>query len=154
MDPVNVKELEWALAGEETLARELEREAQTFLARVDADPTALFEGIELSDSDRAVLSDPAFRASSGVTTKEMFAGGVWGWVDDDLACIKPWGFELAELRVPVEVRYGAGDVLVPARHGEWLAAHIPGAVVHVDEDRGHLLTPDERLRMLQAFALA
>jgi hypothetical protein len=76
----------------------------------------------------------------------MFAAGALGWVDDDLAFVQPWGFDLQELRVPVEIRYGITDVLVPAAHGTWLAAHVPGAEVFVDEHGGHLSTPDQRPR--------
>jgi pimeloyl-ACP methyl ester carboxylesterase len=57
---------------------------------------------------------------------EYCVQGVGGWVDDDLAFLKPWGFEVEQITVPVLIRYGATDVLVPAAHGEWLTAHVPG----------------------------
>ena len=153
MDEVNIKEFGWAVAGEETLARELEREMSEILERLADDPTAALAGIELSAADRAVLDDPEVRESLGRSTREMFVEGAWGWVDDDLAFIKPWGFDVAELRVPVEVRYGATDVLVPPSHGQWLAAHIPNATVVVDHDGGHLSTPDQRLERLSALVV-
>jgi hypothetical protein len=28
--------------------------------------------------------------------------------------------------------------MVPAHHAEWLAAHLPGAVLHLEQDEGHL----------------
>jgi pimeloyl-ACP methyl ester carboxylesterase len=151
MDETNIKEFGWALAGEDTLFAELERESRTILERVDDDPTAALAGIELSASDREVLADPAVRESLGKSTREMFAEGVWGWVDDDLAFIGPWGFDVDELRGPVEIRYGATDVLVPPAHGRWLATHIPHATVIVDDGGGHLSTPDERLQRLSAL---
>jgi pimeloyl-ACP methyl ester carboxylesterase len=154
MDPVNVKEFGWALAGEAILTPELERMAQESLDHVDEDPIALLGDIELSESDREVLSDPGFRETLRAATHEMFAAGALGWVDDDLAFVKPWGFDVHELRVPVEIRYGVTDVLVPATHGKWLAAHVPGAEVFVDEHGGHLSTPDQRLDMLRALAVA
>ena len=64
------------------------------------------------------------------------------WVDDDLAFTKPWGFDLSEIAVPVEVRYGEKDTLVPAAHGAWLAKAVPGAT-SVVEVGGHLGDPDE-----------
>ena len=85
------------------------------------------------------------------STEEIVRGGVWGWVDDDLAFVKPWGFELSEITVPVEVRYGARDVLVPPAHGAWLGRNVPGAIVVVEEAEGHLGDPDkivERMRWL------
>jgi pimeloyl-ACP methyl ester carboxylesterase len=77
-----------------------------------------------------------------------------GWVDDDLAFVRPWGFDVEELEVPVEIQYGARDVLVPPTHGAWLASHIPHAIVKVDHGAGHLLTPNEHLERLRAFATA
>lgn len=153
MDPVNVREFGWALAGEAVLAPELQRNARESLDRVDEDPTALLADVELSESDRTVLSDPGVRETLRAATREMFAAGVWGWVDDDLAFVQPWGFDLQELRVPVEIRYGVTDVLVPAAHGKWLAAHVPGAEVFVDDHGGHLSTPDQRLEMLRTLAV-
>ncbi len=152
MDPSNVREVGWALAGEATLAAELEREAERAIDRVDADPAAMLSDFELSPSDRAVLEDPGVRETLRASTREMFSNGIWGWVDDDLALISPWGFDVAELRVPVEIRYGATDVLVPAAHGEWLVAHIPHAAVTIDQHGGHLSTPDQRLERLRALA--
>lgn len=151
MDPVNLREFGWALEGEPTLSVELAREARTALAKLDDDPTALLSDVELSDADRAVLEDPGLRKVLRAATHEMFAQGVSGWVDDDLAFVTPWGFTVAEIAVPVEIRYGASDVLVPAAHGAWLAAHVPGATVTVDEHAGHLSTPDQRLEDLRAL---
>jgi len=82
----------------------------------------------------------------------MFVNGVFGWVDDDLAFVSPWGFELSEIAVPVEVRYGASDVLVPAAHGEWLTAHIPGARGVVDTGGGHMIDPDKAIEELRRVA--
>jgi hypothetical protein len=42
-------------------------------------------------------------------------------------------------------------VLVPATHGAWLAAHIPGATVVADEMSGHMTTPDEALQRIRAL---
>jgi pimeloyl-ACP methyl ester carboxylesterase len=68
-------------------------------------------------------------------------------VDDDLAFVTPWGFDPRSMAVPVLVRYGASDTLVPAAHGRWLAAQIRGAVEDLD-DGGHIgsIDPDEVAR--------
>jgi pimeloyl-ACP methyl ester carboxylesterase len=151
MDPENVKEFGWALEGEETLVRELQPEADEMLHRLDEDPASVLGDFELPHADRAVLQDRIVGERMRTSIREALARGVWGWVDDDLAFVKPWGFEVAEIRVPVQVRYGAGDVLVPAGHGEWLARHVPNANVIVDRQAGHLSTPDEHLERLQSL---
>jgi pimeloyl-ACP methyl ester carboxylesterase len=138
MDPENVKEFGWAQHGEEVLVRELEREHAELERRVAADPATILGNFDLSDSDRAQLRRPELAQVIRETTAEQAANGVWGWVDDDLAILAPWGFDIATIEVPVLVRYGLGDVLVPAAHGVWLAANVPGCHVKVDDDAGHL----------------
>ena len=64
-----------------------------------------------------------------------------GFVDDDLAIVAPWGFDVSAITVPVAVWYGVNDTLVPASHGEWLARTIPGATV-VPLDGGHFAIYD------------
>jgi pimeloyl-ACP methyl ester carboxylesterase len=136
MDPENVKEFGWAIEGEERLIAELPKEAEQMEARVAEDPTKLLEGFELPEADVAILSDPRIHAILRESVADMFANGVWGWIDDDLAFTWPWGFDLAEIKIPVEVRFGADDVLVPASHGHWLASHVPGATVVVTTGAG------------------
>jgi pimeloyl-ACP methyl ester carboxylesterase len=154
MDPANVREFGWALEGEETLARELERESRRVLDRIADDPTALSSDFELAPADRAALQDPDLRHVWSASLREALGRGASGWVDDDLAFIRPWGFDVEELHVPVEIRYGVGDVLVPAAHGAWLGAHVPKAIVSVDRGAGHLVTPDQHLDQLRALAAA
>ena len=77
---------------------------------------------------------------------EHSALGVGGWVDDDLAHIRPWGFDLDRISIPVLIWYGATDVLVLPAHGEWLAANVPGCVVKIDGATGHMGTdPQEEI---------
>jgi pimeloyl-ACP methyl ester carboxylesterase len=143
MDPLNVTEFGWALAGEEVLAVELEREVAEMSARVAEDPASILGDFELSEADRAVLSRPEIADSIRDATADLARGGHWGWVDDDLAFTREWGFDVAEIRVPVEVRYGAQDVLVPPAHGAWLAAHVPGCTSVVEDGEGHMGDPDK-----------
>jgi len=51
---------------------------------------------------------------------------------------RPWGFALADLRVPVHLWYGDADTIVPVRHGEHLAERIPGAQLRIRPEEGHL----------------
>ena len=146
MDSENVKEFGWALAGEEVLTRELEAEDARIKERVAVDPSTALEGFDLSEADRAHMARPEMMQITRESTAERSRHGVGGWVDDDLAFLRPWGFDVAAISVPVLVWYGASDVLVPPAHGEWLAANVPGCVVKVDAVAGHMgMNPVEEI---------
>jgi pimeloyl-ACP methyl ester carboxylesterase len=152
MDPENVKEFGWALEGEERLTTELTALNEEVRARVAVDPTKVLDGFELPDADQAVLADPRVQKVIRESVEEECRLGVGGWVDDDLAFTAPWGFDVSELTVPVEVRYGVSDVLVPAAHGAWLADHVPNATVMRQSGNGHMTTPDETIGHLSRLA--
>jgi pimeloyl-ACP methyl ester carboxylesterase len=152
MDPVNVRFTEIALEGGAPHVAELEGEAAKILERIEDDPANwLGDEWQVSDSDQAELARQERHDVTRQDFTEAFRNGVWGWVDDDLALLSPWGFDVSEIRVPTQVIYGATDVFVPKRHGEWLAANVPGAEVVVEQDLGHMGHPDlvaERLAWL------
>ncbi|HUA05111.1 MAG TPA: alpha/beta fold hydrolase [Solirubrobacteraceae bacterium] len=58
-------------------------------------------------------------------------------IDDYLVCRRPWGFDPAELEIPVTLWHGRGDRLVPLAHTLALAAAIPGCEARVDDRGGH-----------------
>lgn len=144
MDPENVKEFGWAEAGEDILSVELEREQAAMAQRVAEDPSTVLSQYDISESDQAQLMRPEVRQLIRESTAEQALHGVWGWVDDDLAFLRSWGFDVRDVSIPVLIEYGVTDVLVPATHGEWLAANVPGCVVKLDDDAGHLGSDPER----------
>ena len=87
--------------------------------------------------DRAFLTgETADRMAE--TFRWAVASGIWGWFDDDVAFVQPWGFDLGAITVPVQVWQGSDDLMVPLAHGEWLAAHVPGATAVLVQGEGHL----------------
>jgi pimeloyl-ACP methyl ester carboxylesterase len=63
--------------------------------------------------------------------------GPFGYLDDNLAQARDWGFRVAEIGVPVVVRHGEVDKLVNTGNGRWLAGAIPGARARILPDAGH-----------------
>jgi pimeloyl-ACP methyl ester carboxylesterase len=151
MDPLNVAEFEWALEGEERLAPELERELSELAERLAADRAQLMLGDawDLDEADRAILAAPSAADMNRQVATELVTSGKWGWVDDSLAFVRPWGFAVDDISVPIRVTYGSKDVVVPPQHGAWLGAHIPGADVIVDDVSGHLEDLEAVKRSLQ-----
>jgi len=107
MDPENIKEFGWAEAGEDVLTRELEAENAKIMARVAEDPSSVLGDFDLSESDRAELERKERVQVIRESWAEHSVRGVGGWVDDDLAHIEPWGFDVSEISIPVLIRYGA-----------------------------------------------
>lgn len=106
---------------------------------LDAGAQGIGESLEsvLSPADRAVVTGEfaeQLHASMSLALRE----GVDGWVDDDLAFVRPWGFALADVRAPVTVWQGDDDLMVPARHARWLAAGLPTAELRLEAGEGHL----------------
>jgi pimeloyl-ACP methyl ester carboxylesterase len=125
-----------ALEGEAADRALCEGLAKTILAQIAAGQANLLpEDAELPASDQEHLK--VYQAQFAAQLTDAFAPGVDGWVDDDLALVRPWGFDVAEIRVPVWLQYGTDDRLVPRAHGDWLASRIPGARVEV-RDAGHI----------------
>jgi pimeloyl-ACP methyl ester carboxylesterase len=137
MDPLNLEAHEWAEAGEETLTREFTRLQAEWVSKAALDPLEVFADIDLAESDLDYLRRPEVVANIRRVVTEQAAHGVGGWVDDDLAFIRPWGFDVHDITAPTLVSYGEADVLSSPIHGEWLAAHVPGCVVHVTQG-GHM----------------
>jgi pimeloyl-ACP methyl ester carboxylesterase len=136
MGEQNIEEFGLARQGEAALRPWLDREA---VGLAGADATGLMEGLRtvLPAVDRAVLTTE-LGEDLAASFSEALRTGVDGWLDDDLAFVQPWGFELAQLAVPVFVWQGSEDLMVPPAHGRWLASHVPGATSHLERGEGHL----------------
>lgn len=132
----NIDEFSAAIEGEEPMRAIAERERKTTLERLAAGRSDFMgDSYELSEADKAQMARHMTRVAD-----QMFnalAPGVDGWVDDMLAFMKPWGFDVTTIRVPVAIKFGRTDNLVPPAHGDWLAAHIPNALVDAHEGAGH-----------------
>jgi len=135
MAPENVAEFGAALRGEAALTEFLEREAAG-LRTVTGEGVAKALGGLVIEADQAVLTGE-FADYIAAALRAATSAGVAGWRDDDLAFTSDWGFAL-EQAAPVAVWQGDQDRMVPFAHGQWLAAHIPGARAHLMPGEGHL----------------
>ena len=82
--------------------------------------------------------------------------GYHGFLDDNVAEARDWGFRVAAIRVPVVVRHGIADGYVNVAHGRWLVETIAGARGVFPPDAGHtsILQPwDEVAGLLVQAAL-
>ncbi len=136
MGDENVAGFRAALEGEAALQSILERIGPSF-ASVRADEVGSRLGNLVADVDRPAISGEAASWLADVF-RESVRVGLWGWHDDQLAFVRPWGFSVGDVRVPVAIWQGLQDRQTPYAHGEWLASRVPGAHPHLLADEGHL----------------
>lgn len=106
---------------------------------------------KLGEADAAALADRDLQAALAAGMREAYRTGIWGHYDDVRAFTRPWGFDVRDIKVPVEIRYGAADVIVPSAHSAWLGAAIPGATVLVDRNTGHFSGREKQREQLRAW---
>ena len=132
----NIVEISTALKGEHPLRPYLLDQREQLKDATDADLVASLDTV-LPDVDRAVLTGE-FGEDDAANFREALRTGVEGWLEDDIAITRPWGFGLEEISVPVMIWQGSADLMVPFSHGQWLASQLPGASAHLEEGEGHL----------------
>lgn len=135
-----------AEAGEAVLTREMTHAQDLMARRINEDPSSLM-GQEASSGDVAFLLRPEVLAAFRQIIPEQARHGVWGSVDDTLAFVRDWGFDLGSIEVPVLLTYGDADSSCPASHGRFLAATIPTATVEETLGGGHFAA-DPRTEVL------
>jgi pimeloyl-ACP methyl ester carboxylesterase len=144
----NVDDTRLFLADEAAARAKTDEDREGFLA---ASPDDLADELAslLTPTDAAVLHGELakFLASS---MQDGLAPGSQGWWDDN-CIVRPWGFDLADISVPVLLLHGRQDMFVPFGHGEWLAAHIPGAQARLLNDDGHLTLVQNRVPEVHAW---
>lgn len=101
----------------------------------------------LADAD----DEPEFTAAD-----EEALGGDWAWfvdvvrgafadgglpdgfVDDDVAAMRPWGFDLAQVLAPSLFVHGSLDRVVPLAHGRWNGEHVADGTWWPHDGEGHV----------------
>ncbi|MBW4030524.1 MAG: alpha/beta hydrolase [Acidobacteria bacterium] len=132
----NLDEFAAALDGEDALRRYLGALENDF-RHITATEIVDNMSSVLPDVDRAALTGE-FADDVARGFREALLTGVDGWLDDDLAFVHSWGFDVAEVITPTMIWQGGLDLMVPYAHGRWLAAALPHAMAHLVDGEGHL----------------
>jgi pimeloyl-ACP methyl ester carboxylesterase len=144
----NVDDIRLFLTDEVASRAKAEKDREELLATSAEDAAKRMESL-LTPTDAAVLrGDLAEYLVS--TAQDGLAPGSQGWSDDD-CMIRPWGFDLSAISVPVLLLHGRQDMFVPFAHGEWLAAHIPGVQARLYDNDGHLTLLRNRVPEVHAW---
>jgi len=109
-------------------------------ARARYAETAQFDEASFTAADRDAL---AGRWTS-LGEDAGHAGGAWpdGLVDDDVALVTPWGFDLEDVDVPVLLVQGGEDRVIPPAHADRLLRRLPRAELWLRPRDGHITVLD------------
>jgi pimeloyl-ACP methyl ester carboxylesterase len=151
MGQQNIDDFGTVLAGEEEHLAAVERNREELLAATPEDLVDVWKTL-LGPADVEILDVEV----AGFILENTRAGIElsWaGWFDDEEALVRPWGFELSAIRVPVLHWQGEQDKMVPFGHGVWLSEHIPGVESHLSPEDGHLTLYAHRVPEVHAWLL-
>jgi pimeloyl-ACP methyl ester carboxylesterase len=96
------------------------------------------DGSLFSKSDIVAMQQIGFSDDLAENFRTSLQKGFWGWIDDDLAFTKGWGFSLDQVKIPVAIFQGDEDLMVPGAHGRWLNSKIRQSTLRLIEGEGHL----------------
>jgi pimeloyl-ACP methyl ester carboxylesterase len=136
MGEENLEEFGRTLEGEESLRAYLEAARPETLTLTPGQVVTQLDTL-LPPADREAVTGE-FADYLATEFRQSVSVGVDGWLDDDLAFARPWGFDVGDVAVPAYLWQGSEDLMVPFDHGRWLAEHVAGANAHLEQGDGHL----------------
>jgi len=145
----NVDDFRLLLTDEDAARAKTDKDREEVLATPAGELAKALESL-LTPVDAAVLHGEMAEYLAYVD-REGLAPGSQGWWDEGCAHVRPWGFELADISVPVLLLHGRQDQFVPFGHGQWLAAHIPGVEARLLDGDGHLTLLEHRVSDVHAW---
>lgn len=129
---------EWEILGSEDPSELIPGFEEAAANRDDRTAESFAGNARSNDADRAVVLGPdGLGEAIASSMRRAYLKGWHGHYDDNIAEGRPWGFRVADIRVPVVVRHGDGDGWVSIEHGRWLAKTIPGARGVFPPSAGH-----------------
>jgi pimeloyl-ACP methyl ester carboxylesterase len=150
MGPENIEEFGAATVGASAVAAWLNEHGEAFRHVLGYELTAAFGGLVCPADTEALRA--GYADEMAAMFRRALADGFDGWVDDDLAFVADWGFDLTTITAPVNVWQGDLDLMVPFAHGNWLIDHIPTSQAALATGHGHIsLFVEHRDAILRAL---
>lgn len=96
--------------------------ASAFFQMVLGDPAGV---------DATVYGDASFRTRFRAVVEAGFAQGSFGYAQDTVLAMSKWNLDLSAVRMPVDVLFGAEDIVHSPDRGEILSSRFPHATRRV-----------------------
>ena len=151
MGEENIDEFGAALDGEPKLVEWMEANGSSYRTITGEELRNSISSL-FSKSDIVTMQQTEFSDALAANFRSSLVKGFSGWIDDDFAFTKDWGFEFDQVKVPVAIFQGDEDLMVPGEHGRWLHKHMPHSTLKLLKGEGHLAffssSQDEILKFL------
>jgi pimeloyl-ACP methyl ester carboxylesterase len=95
----------------------------------------------LPQCDRDALACREFHDALMKNSHEAFRAGSRAAIWDGCLYVKPWGFRLEEIQIPVRLWHGESDIIVPVAMGRQYAKVIPRCQATFFPNEGHFSLP-------------
>jgi len=132
----NVDEFGAAIEGEDALRPYLAEQTSGILASTPENLRDAMESLLPPVDKEALTGEMAELLHSSMSSGLRVSFD--GWLDDDLAFVTSWGFDVRSIAVPLLIKQGDQDLMVPFAHGQWLAGALPSATVRLEPGEGHI----------------
>jgi pimeloyl-ACP methyl ester carboxylesterase len=149
MGQANVDDTQLLLTDEAAARAKADDDREEAMAATADNTLEALESL-LTPTDAAVMTGELaeFLVSS---MQAGLAPGSEGWWEDSCCLVRPWGFELSAITIPVLLLHGREDKFVPFGHGEWLAGQIPAVEARLLDRDGHLTLMRNRIPEVHAW---
>jgi pimeloyl-ACP methyl ester carboxylesterase len=123
------------------------------MGRMVRNPDSIAKGIGslLPDDELALLKTPRFDGFFA-NFDEMFKNGSDGAYWDARSFLGEWGFECADIEMPVSLFYGTVDRNVPIQMGEYYRDEIPNSEATFYDGEGHFIMYSRATEILRKLA--
>lgn len=136
MGPENHEEFGEALKGESAITEWMNTNAVSMRNVTGPDLITAFGGL-IGDADKKALT-PEVAEVEAEMFRRALSVSYDGWIDDDLAFVRDFGFDISKIDKPVVIYQGDDDFMVPHAHAYWLKKHIPTAKLNFVPGHGHI----------------
>jgi pimeloyl-ACP methyl ester carboxylesterase len=111
------------------------------IRKIRSDPDAFVDdwAEDASPPDAAILDRPDVRSVFRESFPEAVRQGTKAPLTETRVHVRPWGFDLADVPVHVDLWHGGEDVFTPEAMARHVAGAVPSAELHRYPEAGHLL---------------
>ena len=93
---------------------------------------------QLPEPDKIIFRDPNAARGYIESLREAFKKGVAGPAYEMQLLLKPWNFNLTDIKIPVTIWHGSLDKQAPISHAKIYADLIPNSQLRILDYEGHL----------------